>query len=236
MVKHLSPEKRAGGTSNLMTDGEFEDFWLYLDNHRHEFYAQEGFKHERLSSILKPVPPPRHLDVDHADGSSYGRGRPHKSHHRCGTCRGCTSSDCGQCKNCRDKPRFGGPGIKKKACLRRLCLKARDRDFGSDDDDEQEAISPQPTPPHVPGATSFYPQHPVKGPSETQSEADTVSPQITPTMRPSSPEEIPVQQHPTGGHDLVLPASYEERHAPLHHQEPATLDALSRMAAATMAH
>ena len=23
---------------------------------------------------------------------------------------------CGKCKNCKDKPRFGGPGIRKKSC------------------------------------------------------------------------------------------------------------------------
>ena len=27
--------------------------------------------------------------------------------------------DCGKCKNCKDKKRFGGPGIKKKACERK---------------------------------------------------------------------------------------------------------------------
>jgi len=25
-------------------------------------------------------------------------------------------NDCGKCKNCKDKRKFGGPGIKKKAC------------------------------------------------------------------------------------------------------------------------
>ncbi len=41
---------------------------------------------------------------------------------RCGHCYGCTRGDCGECKNCRDKPRFGGPGVKKQACLERACL------------------------------------------------------------------------------------------------------------------
>jgi len=27
-------------------------------------------------------------------------------------------------KNCLDKPRFGGPGVKKKACINRVCLNA----------------------------------------------------------------------------------------------------------------
>ena len=35
---------------------------------------------------------------------------------RCGACAGCLRGDCGACKNCRDKPKFGGKGIKKHQC------------------------------------------------------------------------------------------------------------------------
>lgn len=41
---------------------------------------------------------------------------------RCGTCVNCLRPDCGQCTNCMDKPKFGGPGIKKQACTGRKCL------------------------------------------------------------------------------------------------------------------
>ena len=37
-------------------------------------------------------------------------------------CSGCINKDCGLCKMCLDKPKFGGPGKKKKRCLRRQCL------------------------------------------------------------------------------------------------------------------
>ena len=40
---------------------------------------------------------------------------------RCGSCTGCVRGDCGECKNCLDKPKFGGRGIKKQACLQRVC-------------------------------------------------------------------------------------------------------------------
>ena len=40
---------------------------------------------------------------------------------RCGTCDGCLTSDCGKCKHCQDKKKFGGPGKLKKACLKREC-------------------------------------------------------------------------------------------------------------------
>lgn len=41
---------------------------------------------------------------------------------RCGKCNSCTRQDCGTCYNCADKPKFGGPGVKKQACINRKCL------------------------------------------------------------------------------------------------------------------
>ena len=41
---------------------------------------------------------------------------------RCGACEGCRRADCGRCPNCRDKPKFGGSGVKKQACTNRRCL------------------------------------------------------------------------------------------------------------------
>ena len=40
---------------------------------------------------------------------------------RC-NCPGCVAPDCGVCKNCLDKPSFGGLGIKKRKCVRRKCI------------------------------------------------------------------------------------------------------------------
>ena len=39
----------------------------------------------------------------------------------CGLCSGCQASDCGKCRMCKDKVKFGGPGIKKQRCLYRKC-------------------------------------------------------------------------------------------------------------------
>ncbi|KAL3908856.1 MAG: hypothetical protein SGPRY_009635 [Prymnesium sp.] len=47
---------------------------------------------------------------------------------RCGKCNNCKSVDCGSCYNCADKPKFGGPGIKKQACINRKCLLMVPRD------------------------------------------------------------------------------------------------------------
>jgi len=40
---------------------------------------------------------------------------------RCKQCPGCTRPDCGQCKNCKDKIKFGGDGHLKQACALRVC-------------------------------------------------------------------------------------------------------------------
>ena len=39
-----------------------------------------------------------------------------------GGCEGCRRADCGRCPNCKDKPKFGGAGVKKQACQYRRCL------------------------------------------------------------------------------------------------------------------
>ncbi|KAK5611023.1 hypothetical protein CRENBAI_023077 [Crenichthys baileyi] len=41
---------------------------------------------------------------------------------RCGICKGCSiEGDCGECVNCLDKPKFGGPNTKKQCCIYRKC-------------------------------------------------------------------------------------------------------------------
>ena len=40
---------------------------------------------------------------------------------RCGSCPGCTRSDCGRYKYCIDKPKFGGLGKKKQCCEPKKC-------------------------------------------------------------------------------------------------------------------
>ena len=40
----------------------------------------------------------------------------------CSTCANCLKSNCGICANCLDKPKFGGPGKRKRLCTQRRCL------------------------------------------------------------------------------------------------------------------
>eukprot|EP00164_Ancoracysta_twista_P001936 GFYU01002545.1.p1 GENE.GFYU01002545.1~~GFYU01002545.1.p1 ORF type:complete len:930 (-),score=185.20 GFYU01002545.1:272-3061(-) len=89
------------------------------------------------------VPSPKKRPVDghestsfplalHLDGDKKSRGG------RCGFCTGCLRGDCGSCKNCLDMPKFGGPGVKRQACLLRKCIQTHrpsGRSAAVDDDD-----------------------------------------------------------------------------------------------------
>ena len=41
---------------------------------------------------------------------------------RCYSCSACLREDCGTCKFCVNKPKYGGPGKKKQCCVKRCCL------------------------------------------------------------------------------------------------------------------
>ena len=41
---------------------------------------------------------------------------------RCKECDPCLAQDCGECVNCLDKPKFGGPNKKKQTCVKRKCV------------------------------------------------------------------------------------------------------------------
>ena len=40
---------------------------------------------------------------------------------RCGACEACLETDCGECTNCKNMIKFGGPGTSKQACVKRRC-------------------------------------------------------------------------------------------------------------------
>jgi len=46
-----------------------------------------------------------------------------RGHVQCGKCVYCRWGDCGECANCLDKRKFGGPGTKKQACKARRCAR-----------------------------------------------------------------------------------------------------------------
>jgi len=54
-------------------------------------------------------------------GYVYGAKTTAAKMRRCGECEGCMRDDCGDCLACKDKPRFGGSGTMKRACVARTC-------------------------------------------------------------------------------------------------------------------
>lgn len=89
--------------------------------------AQHGGAYSsKHGSIATPTPHPgalpskqREIDLPSAGKQSAVRLM------RCGSCAGCLIGDCGGCKNCLDKPKYGGPGVKKQACVNRRCERPR---------------------------------------------------------------------------------------------------------------
>ncbi|XP_025996917.1 DNA (cytosine-5)-methyltransferase PliMCI isoform X2 [Solenopsis invicta] len=55
---------------------------------------------------------------------------------RCGVCETCQQPDCGVCVACKDKPKFGGRGIQKQACIKRRCPNLAIQE--ADDSDEEQ--------------------------------------------------------------------------------------------------
>lgn len=73
--------------------------------------AESVSKTSRKSTRPKAPPRPHFLDE--------GRSGPiRKRGVRCMECPACMrKDDCGRCEMCKDKKKFGGPGIKKQACM-----------------------------------------------------------------------------------------------------------------------
>ena len=113
--------------SQLMTEREFEEFWQSVDSSRHR-RLPPGKQLRQRRAEQEPrreeeEAPKEEEDVPPLSPQILPAARSAKTA-RCGSCEACRAKDCGECKNCLDKPRFGGPGVKKKACINRVCLNA----------------------------------------------------------------------------------------------------------------
>jgi len=174
--------------SHLMTDGEWDNFWFSLDSM--PWAAQQP---AHCASPRRAVTDAEALVVailSHgcdgdaalngggAKGAFGGRNRTVRSN-RCGACAGCKAQDCGVCKNCRDKPRFGGPGIKKKACIGRMCVNQARGGLDEDDGQGEEAEEAD----LAVGRTEDM--------SAGEDGADCSSTEASPTARPTTPPGCP---------------------------------------------
>ncbi|XP_048356408.1 histone-lysine N-methyltransferase 2B isoform X1 [Sphaerodactylus townsendi] len=78
-------------------------------------------KQAKVDTVMKAVPHPARRHVSHHHGKKNRMTR-------CGKCKGCLKlQDCGECINCLDKPKFGGPNTKKQCCVYRKCDKIEAR-------------------------------------------------------------------------------------------------------------
>ena len=90
-----------------------------------EYADEDAYPAERIAALMRAGP---QVWAGGRGGGAGGRGggagqkRPRVPRSvRCGNCDGCTRDDCGMCKNCVDKPKFGGLGQRKQGCVRKIC-------------------------------------------------------------------------------------------------------------------
>ena len=61
---------------------------------------------------------------DFCDKKNSGK-KGSKNNTNCRKCDGClTKDDCGTCRFCKDKTKFGGPNTLRKKCEKKVCFKA----------------------------------------------------------------------------------------------------------------
>jgi len=158
-AKRPRTERKSGGGGQLMTDYEWESFWNTLDAQRRQPCEDDCAEcaEEDTEEDLAPMVRQSDQITDEFEQPKYApsvsdpRSRTSRFN-RCGSCVACRAKDCGTCKNCLDKPRFGGPGIKKKACIARVCRalsqakeESSEDEQGRDDDaaSEETLIMPR---------------------------------------------------------------------------------------------
>ena len=79
---------------------------------------------------------------------------------RCGECLACNRDDCGSCLNCRDKPRFGGRGARKQACVMRTCATPW-LGSGTSEPDEAEELSDSTSSDEIASPLGLHPSQPL---------------------------------------------------------------------------
>ena len=108
--------------STLLSDAEFAHLMSHpLLGHRYPIQWRDGLRTTSIQ-ITDRENEIRENEMMKSDQRALKVKRS-----RCMTCSNCNVKDCGLCLSCIDKPRNGGPGVRKQGCLLRpLCMKIND--------------------------------------------------------------------------------------------------------------
>ena len=111
LVQRLAERARAASLAGMKEEEEEVE----------EVFGEPDSRHESIS--LEPQPREISLELEPAGPVElFAQGKKDKRKGpRCRKCPACKRQDCGLCRTCRDKTKFGGAGCLKQACLLRQC-------------------------------------------------------------------------------------------------------------------
>lgn len=110
----ISRKKR--GMARLMNDTEWERFWSKWEGRPR---LMDDTEWERFCSKCdrRPRRAGRRMHIGHKPRTTAAVCHLHVGADHCAR-----SADCGRCRNCSDKPKSNGPGLRKKACVLQRCV------------------------------------------------------------------------------------------------------------------
>lgn len=108
-------------SSEESLEAEREEDWMPAKLQRLLTAAVPAKNSQSVRQSQRPRMPSKKttpLVLDHEAAASPSGQQPRKRGVRCMDCPACLRvEDCGSCVFCKDKPKFGGPGVKKQACM-----------------------------------------------------------------------------------------------------------------------
>ena len=116
--------------SNVDITGGFKsEFNKPSSNGMMKYDIDEYDDDDNFTEKLQLLQSTQNISISHPRSRVGGSKIKSKKGSRCGKCEGCNQDDCGQCKACLDKVRFGDAGLKKRACIKQTCLNPQNSRF-----------------------------------------------------------------------------------------------------------
>jgi len=113
-------------TDKIATENLIETETPPSKRKRSVHYAENTMSLKKVMMILKPNKVKnrnKRMDTSHTSQAGFSSKRLKYNWwvKNCKSCVGCLRDDCGECKNCRDKKKFGGSDKKRQKCVQRKC-------------------------------------------------------------------------------------------------------------------